>query len=110
MHDWQDKGQMQTGNFGTITHGINAGNIGFEKLIGDDAPLTGDASRLGEGCARPQADSGHYLVGKDLSAIGKFKPVTGRGLPDAFYRRAKVEFNALALQRRRKLSRRSFRQ
>ena len=58
MHDWQDKGQEQPRDFGAIAHGINVGYVGLEKLIGNNAPLAGDAGCFGEGCARAQADGG----------------------------------------------------
>ena len=53
IHDGENKGQIQSGDFGAIASGIDAGKIGFEESVGNDTALADDSCPLGEGCARP---------------------------------------------------------
>ena len=110
MHDRQDKGQVQAGDFGAVAHGVDAGHAGFEPLVGDDAALAGDAGRLRQGRARAQTDRRKDLVGDDLAAVGQFQPVARRRLPDAFDRRAEIELDAPGLQTGSELPPGDFRQ
>lgn len=85
MHDWQDKGKSSPEIFGAIAHGKNVGYVGLEKLIGNNAPLAGDAGCFGEEVVRgrrPMADNIWSASICCPSVSSSRNPVVVR--PDAF--------------------------